>query len=152
MNKPYAVIRVGALNRIAIYWVPLIFLFFALDEFGLLSSTSVEPEDGIGWVLLAIAFVLGFELFVFGFRVDFSCDELIYRSRGFPFPKTKKIARSQIGRARYEAHIRTDNKPWRFVEIFFSEPDGEQMMRINLAGFSMRDVEKLLRWLPNLER
>lgn len=152
MNKPYTIIRVGALNRMAIYWVPLIFLFFALDKFGLLSSTSVRSEQGIVYLLLAILFVLACELFIFGFRVDFNADELIYRSRGYPFPKNKKIQRSQIGRARYEAHVRSDNKPWRFVEVFFSEPDGAQMMRINLVAFAMRDAEKLLQWLPNLER
>ena len=152
MNKPYTVIKTGALNRVAIYWVPLIFLFFALDSFGLLSSTSVSSEEGIASGLLAILFVLGCELFLFGLRVDFNADELIYRSRGFPFPKTKTIPRSQIGRARYETHIRSDQKPWRFVEVFYSELDGEQMIRINLVGFAMRDAEKLLQWLPNLKR
>lgn len=152
VNKPYTVIRVGALNRIAIYWVPLIFLFFSLDEFGLLSSTYVDAEQGIISLLMAVLFILGCELFFFGFRVEFNADELIYRSRGLPLPKTKKISKSQIRRARYEANIRADNKPWSFVEISFSEPDGEQIMRINLTGFSSRDAEKLLRWLPNLKR
>jgi hypothetical protein len=152
VNKPYTVIRVGALNRIAIYWVPLIFLFFGLDEFGLLSSTSVEFKQGMVYVLLTIFCVLGCELFFFGFRVEFNAEELIYRSRGLPLPKTKEILRSQIRRARYEANFRADNKPWRFVEVSFSEPGGEQIMRINLTGFSSRDTEKLLQWLPNLER
>lgn len=126
-------------------------LYFGLSTLAW-SSPPIRYGDGLLFVLAAIIFVLGCEVFMFGFQVELSPDELVYRSRGVPFPKTTRVRRSQILRAKYEAAVRTDGKPWKFVEIESESPGGKVATMINLTAFSTLGVKTILDWMPRLDR
>jgi hypothetical protein len=141
------VIKVGVANRIAIYWIPLILLYFGARKLAWFSS-AFDLEQGLLFAVAAIAFVLCCEVFMFGFRVELKSNELVYRFRGIPFPKTIRIIRSQIHQSTYEAAIRTDGKPWRFVKVVSESPEGRISTLINLTAFPARDVRTILDWMP----
>lgn len=147
MKERSTVIKVGVANRVAIYWIPLILLFFGVRKLAWFSS-AVDLGQGLLFALAALVFVLCCEVFIFGFRVELKSNELEYRYRGIPFPKTMRITRSQIHRATYEAAIRTDGKPWRFVEVVSKNQEGQVATLINLTAFSARDVKNILDWMP----
>lgn len=151
MSDRIVVIKVGIANRIMIYWVPLIFLFFAARNLAWFSPTY-NLKQGLFAMFAAAVYVLGFEVFIFGFRVELGSNAIEYRCRGFPFAKTVRIVRSHIRRATYEAKMRTDGKPWRFVRVVHEGPVGRVSTLINLTAFSMRDVKKILDWMPHFDR
>ena len=137
------VLKVGVVNRAVIYWIPLLFMFYGAKDLAWFWPESFDLQQGIISIGIAVAFVLACEYFMFGFRVDIREDELIYRYRGFPFPRERRISKSNIKCARYEAAVRTDNKPWRFVEVCLDGSEMDEILRINLTAFSRSDVEAI---------
>ena len=143
MKTEITVVRPGIANRLLVYWIPLLILFLFWRNAG--QARNVMASLFV--TALALVFVILSERYLFGFRLTLMPNQLIYRDRGPPWVRERIIQRDRIRAAKFESAIRTDRKPWTFVELVVDEDGRSSNQLINLVAFRHSDIRILLDWL-----
>jgi hypothetical protein len=123
-----------------LYWIIPAILWLSSQA---TSSTSWWAGVGLAIGVLAIC-----ERQMYGHAIELFPDHLVYRDRGHPWPRERRVERRQIVEAYREVAVRGDGKPWDSISLVTSDGTSREMIVLCVVTFKRSDVALLLRWLP----
>lgn len=138
------VISTWTLNRLGVYWIPVLWLWFGVRDF-------LKRGDGLDLsvtLCLATVLVLSCEYWLFGYRVRLSRDHIFYRHRGSPWAKEVSIDRRLISRVEHVYFSR--KKGLRSARLRIHVSNRRESIDLFIGSFRPRDIRSLLEWLPGV--
>lgn len=125
------------LNRALIYWGPAILIAYAFKDFAWFLN---EPNyyEGLKAFIIALLFILLCEYRFFGFQIQLYPDRLIYRDRGFPFPREKSLLKKDIKSFEQVCFDKSKKIKSGHIKLNLDPECGEDHIFITLASFSQR--------------
>lgn len=112
-----------------------------------------QGTDEAWWlsVLLTALIVLVLERQLYSYSVLLFPDHLIYRDRGYPWPREYRFDLKDIVGVERKTGVRLDGVPWDSLRVRIRRGSASQEVAISLVTFARADVDKLTDWLSHNE-
>lgn len=127
------------------WWIRLL-IYWCLPWLAYVAWTWQSAESWFDAVALAASIFLICEIYVFGYQIELHEDFFIYRDRGIPWNRKKRVNRVEIESFVFQKAQVRSGSPWQYVELKLT-PSAGSRLEINLAAFRAADISIFLEWL-----
>lgn len=132
-------IRVWWLNRVFLYWIPVIFVYDLLSTLARHGISAAVTN-----IVIAMLITIFFEQYLFGYKIDLSETTIKY-TEGFLSRKNISIEREDVASAYFlETPILIKMKS---IRLAITTHEDKRYV-VSLAAFKPSDIKRLVDWLP----